>query len=88
MALKLLEPLAVSATTTAQDVKIKDRSFMIQVNEANTVFVYFKEKNGVAATATNAFKITGGDILPQVFTASTLSIVSSESAKVIIQFVE
>lgn len=88
--LKIREVIAVTATTTAQDVDIGYRKFLIQNNAANTVFVYFKEKNedGVAATATNAFKLIGGDVLPIVFTAKTLSIIGSASAAVIIQIVE
>lgn len=80
--------LAVSVTTAAQDVAVNGRSFIIQNNSAADVIVYFKEKNDVAATSTNAWKLIGGTAFPIPLNAYTLSIVGSANANVIIQYLE
>lgn len=85
---KIIKTEVISVTTDAQDIAVNGRSFIIQNNAANTVFVYFKEKDEVAATTTNGFRIVGGDTLPVVLTAGTLSIVGSASASVVIQYVD
>ena len=87
-----IEPLAVkevkivAATTTAQDVAIGGRPFIIQ-NAHDTNIVYFKEKKGVAATSTNATILKSGTF-PFQLVADTLSVVASAATNVVITFVE
>ena len=63
---------AVDASSAAQDVVIGYQPFLIQ--NAGSDPVTFKEKNGVAATATNGFSLAAGETLPVVLTADTLSV--------------
>jgi len=81
---------AVSVTTAAQDVNTAGRCFLIQNNSATGVYVYFKEKSrdGVAATASNAYRLDGGERMEVPVRATTLSVIGSASANVIIQYLE
>lgn len=83
--IKGMEAVAVSAT--AADVSIAGRSFFIQNTSASDP-IYFKEKNGVAATSSNAWKLAAGEAFPEALTADTLSIVGSASGSAIIMYVE
>lgn len=59
----------------AQDIAISGKSFMISNTGAQPA--YFKEKSGVAATASNAMLIPANNVFPQVLTADTLSVISN-----------
>lgn len=69
---KIEEVKAVDATSAAVDVQVGYRPFLIQ--NADSDAVTFKEKDGVAATATNAFVLAAGATLPVVLTADVLSV--------------
>mgnify|MGYP003292163477 CR=1 FL=1 len=71
----------IAVTTTAKDIAVNGRKFMIQ-NLASDQTVYFKEKKGTAATAANGFCVPASTTLDQVLRAETLSIVGSGSADV------
>lgn len=91
--LRSIEPLCVgevkivAATTTAQDVVIGNRSFIIQNAHAENI-VYFKEKLGVVATATNATILAAGSTFPFQLVAGTLSIVASANSNVVITYLD
>ena len=65
----------LTTSTTAQDVAVNGRCFIIQNNHASEP-LYFKEKNGVAATTTNSWKLDAGATTfpPSFYLASTLSV--------------
>ncbi|MDD4566149.1 MAG: hypothetical protein PHE79_11830 [Eubacteriales bacterium] len=60
---------------TAVDVAIKGRKFMLHNTGAQPL--YFKEKNGVAATTTNANICAAGTVYPIAMVADTLSLISN-----------
>lgn len=82
---KLGDIQSVSVSSTATDVSIGGRAFFLQNNTGGAV--YFKEKNGAAATASNGMKIAAGEVgLP--FIAGTISIVAAESGSVLVIFLK
>lgn len=78
---------AVAVSATAADVEVGARNFFIQ-NTSTSDPIYFKEKLGVAATATNAWRLAAGEAFPEALTADTLSIVGSADGSAIIMYVE
>jgi hypothetical protein len=64
-----------SLKDTAEDVSIKSRKFMLSNTGAQPM--YFKEKNDVAATASNAMLCPAGTVFPVALTADTLSLISN-----------
>ena len=65
--------VAVDGSSAAVDVQVAYRPFLIQNAEASDA-IYFKEKNGVAATADNGFAVAAGATLETVLTADVLSV--------------
>lgn len=84
---KMLKVIVVKTSTTAVDVLINGRSFLIQNPHASAV-AYIKEKNGVAATAANGWELPAGHVCPHRLSANTLSVVGSASGTVNIMLVE
>jgi hypothetical protein len=76
-----IEPHAIkdilvgTLTAAAADVPINSRKFFISNTGAQPL--YFKEKNGVDASATNAMLVPANSVFPAALTASTLSVVSN-----------
>jgi hypothetical protein len=64
-----------SLVAVAKDVLIKGRKFMLSNTGAQPM--YFKEKNEVAATASNAMLCPAGTVFSAVLTADTLSVISN-----------
>lgn len=64
-----------SLAGTAKDVSIKSKTFMLSNTGAQPM--YFKEKNGVAATASNAMLCPANSVYPAILTADTLSVISN-----------
>lgn len=64
-----------SLADTAKDVTVSSRKFMLSNTGAQPM--YFKEKNGVAATASNAMLCPANTVFPVILTASTLSVISN-----------
>ena len=69
---------ALSVGTTAQDVNVNYRGFLMQ-NLSDTATVYFREKDadGKDCTAQNGFALPPGAVQERVYTAHTLSLVAS-----------
>ena len=86
MALKIDSVEKVSVTTTAKDVAVNYRAFIIENCTAEKT-VYFKEKDGVAVTVDNGFELIGQKIFDKVLRAKTLSIKGSEACDVRILYV-
>lgn len=87
MSLKIEKVEALTVGTTAQDVNVGYRSFLIANNSANSV--YFKEKAGAACTSANGFLVPKATVLQHVFTADVLSVIASgASSDVRILFVD
>lgn len=84
---KIKDVIVVTTSTTAQDVAINGRAFLIQ-NPHATAIAYVKEKNGVAATSSNGWMLPAGYVCPHKLTAETLSIVGSATGTVNIMIVE
>lgn len=59
----------------AVDVAIKGRKFMLHNTGAQPL--YFKEKNGAAATTTNSDLCPAGSVYPIPMVADTLSLISN-----------
>jgi hypothetical protein len=64
-----------SLLAVAKDVSVSSKKFMLANTGAQPM--YFKEKNGVAATASNAMLCPANTVFPQILTASTLSVISN-----------
>lgn len=73
--MRIVGTKTITATTTAQDVSIGYRDFII--SNAGSVGVYFKEKDGVAVTSANGFFLPAGTVLQKCITADTLSVISA-----------
>jgi len=88
MALKIDSIEKVSVTTTAKDIEVNYRAFMIE-NLTDGKIVYFKEKSedGKACTANNGFAIPGVKIFDKVMRAKTLSVIGSDSCDARILYV-
>jgi hypothetical protein len=84
---KIKDVIVVTTSTTAQDVVIGGRSFLIQ-NPHATAIAYFKEKNDVVATSSNGWMLPAGHVCPHKLTADTLSVVGSATGTVNIMIVE
>ena len=71
---KIESVIALQAGTTAQSVMVNGLSCLIQNNSEGAV--YFKEKraDGVAATASNGYKLAAGAETPILMAAMELSI--------------
>ena len=67
----------ITATTTAQDVNIGYKDFL--VSNAGAVGVYLKEKEGVAVTSSNGFFLPAGTMLHCPITADELSLIAASS---------
>lgn len=78
----------VAVTTTAKDIDVNCRHFIIE-NLDDSATVYFKEKkyDNTAVTADNGFAIPPNTVLDMVFTAHTLSIKGSAGADVRLMYV-
>ena len=70
----------VSVGTTAKDVPVNYRSFLLENPDAS-VTVYFKEKEGKAVTAATGFALLPGTVLPVTLTGKTLSVLGSGSGE-------
>ena len=68
----------VSVGTTATDVAVNSKAFIIANNHA-TQSLYFKEKavDGVGCTTSNGFLLPANTVLDKVLTAETLSMIAS-----------
>lgn len=64
-----------SLAGTAKDVTVSNRKFMLSNTGAQPM--YFKEKDGVAATASNAMLCPANTVFPAILTAGTLSVISN-----------
>ena len=63
----------LSVTTTAKDVNVGFRSFLLK-NADESKALYFKEKDKVAVTVDNGFMLGPGEMIPVALSAKTLSI--------------
>jgi len=88
MALKIDSVEKVAVTSTAKDIEINYRAFMIE-NLATDQVAYIKEKaeDNKACTASNGFAIPAGKVFDKVMRAKTLSIIGSGAADVRIMYV-
>ena len=86
--MKIKKDLALSVTTTAQDVSIEFRDFLIVNNSEATVYFREKEIGGQAVTSKTGFALQPKSMIPYPLTASTLSIIGSAAADVRILFVD
>jgi len=87
MPLKIEKVMALTVGTTAQDVAVGYRSFIIENLSVNAV--YFKEKEGTACTTSNGFCVPAETALLGVLTADTLSVVADDdSSDVRILFID
>lgn len=78
----------LTTSTTAQDVAVNGRCYIIQNNHA-TEALYFKEKNGVAATTTNSWKLdAGATTFPILLSGATLSVVAGAAGTGVVIFLE
>lgn len=86
--MRIRKDLAVAVTTTAQDVDIQYRDFLI-VNCGESV-VYFRDKDldGKDVTAETGFAVMPKSALPYPMTASVLSIIGEGDADVRLLFVD
>ena len=82
-AYKIEEVMTVDATSSAQDVQVGYKLFLIQ--NAGSTPVSFKEKNDVPATAANGFAVAAGETLPVVLTANTLSVFGGKASILFLQ---
>ncbi len=69
----------LSVGTSAVTEAAACRHFMIQNNSADAT-VYFKEKNGADATASNAFALGPGKTFEHVLNANELSLIASAAS--------
>lgn len=88
MALKIDSVEKVAVTTTAKDIDVNYRAFIIE-NLATDKVVYFKEKSedGKACTANNGFAVPSGKVFDKVMRAKTLSVIGDGSADARILYV-
>ena len=78
----------VTATTTAQDIKIQNTPFFIS-NASAAETVYIKDKQGVDVTASNGFAIPPLTTVQNLLTCDTLSIIAgANTAKVSIMLTD
>ena len=77
----------VSVGTTAKDVPVDYRSFILE-NPDSSVTVYFKEKEGRAVTAATGFALPPGQVFPVVLTGKTLSVLGSGSGELRLLYVD
>ena len=80
--------MTVSVTTTAQDVDIRFRDFLLVNNSEATVFFREKAKDGKAVTEQTGYALPPKSQLPHAITADVLSIIGSASADVRILFID
>lgn len=80
MALKIEKTEKIAVTTTAKDVDIACRSFLLKNGDASNA-LYFREKSadGAAVTVDNGFMLGAGEMTPVVLTGKTLSIKGAAS---------
>lgn len=76
----------VTVTTTASDLKVQGGYFYLQ-NQSADKDIYFKEKNGSAATSANGILLKANSTFPIPLSANTLSVISNGSASLAIIFV-
>lgn len=88
MAKRITGDMTVSVTTTAQDVDIRFRDFLLVNNSEATVFFREKAKDGKAVTAQTGYALLPKSQLPHAITADVLSIIGSASADVRILFID
>lgn len=74
----------ISVTTTAKDVNIGFRSFLIKNVGEKTV--YFKEKDGIAVTVDNGFALGPGEMIPFALSAKVLSIKGEAASTVSVMY--
>jgi hypothetical protein len=86
---RIISVTAIASTGTAIDVDVNGKEFYIQNTHASIV-LYFKEKNGVAATAANGYAVAAGAQFPSVhsLTADTLSVFAANGGTGRIIFLE
>ena len=75
MALLIDKTEKIAVTTTAKDVNVNRRSFLLK-NGDESKSLYFREKSedGAAVTVDNGFMLGPGEMIPCALTAKTLSI--------------
>ena len=75
MALVIEKSEKIAVTTTAKDINVACRSFMLKNTDATNA-LYFREKaeDGAAVTVDNGMYLGPGEITPVVLQARTLSI--------------
>lgn len=79
---KIVDVRAVSVGTTAQDIDIGFREFLLH-NNSETATVFIRPKmDGVAVTKDNGFPVEAGDRTELPMSAGVLSIVASATADV------
>ena len=88
MAKRITGDMTVSVTSTAQDVDIRFRDFLMVNNSEATVFFREKAKDGKAVTAQTGYALPPKSQLPNAITADVLSIIGSASADVRILFID
>ena len=82
MAKRITGDVTVSVTTTAQDVDIRFRDFLLVNNSEATVFFREKAKDGEAVTAQTGYALPPKSQIPHAITADVLSNIGSASADV------
>lgn len=86
--MRIRKDLAIAVTTTAQDVDIQFRDFLITNCGEYTVYFRDKDLDGKDVTAETGFALLPKSALPYPMTASTLSIIGEGAADVRILFVD
>ena len=88
MAKRITGDVTVSVTTTAQDVDIRFRDFLMVNNSEATVYFREKAKDGKAVTAQTGYALPPKSQLPHAITADVLSIIGSAAADVRLLFID
>ena len=88
MAKRITGDVTVSVTTTAQDVDIRFRDFLLVNNSDATVLLREKAKDGKAVTAQTGYALPPKSQRPHAITADVLSIIGSAAADVRLLFID
>ena len=72
----------VTVGTTAVNVEVNYRAFLIKNNSTSATVYFCEAKDGAEATAETGFALSAGETCPVLLCAHTLSLVASAEADV------